>query len=54
VVAVFDTEDLSDFFGDSDSASGYDFSKEGDVFLIDLYWQSVRSGALQWASDITF
>ena len=44
MVPVFDTEDLPDFFRDSDSSSRYDFSKERNVFLIDLYWQSDRSG----------
>jgi hypothetical protein len=54
VVAVFDTEDLPDFFWDGDSSSGYDFSKERNVFLIDLYGQSDRNAALLWANDITF
>jgi hypothetical protein len=43
MVAVFDPEDLPDFFRDSDSSSGYDLSEEGDVFLIDLDRQSDRS-----------
>jgi hypothetical protein len=54
VVAVFDTEDLTDFFRDGDSSSGYDFGKEGDVFLVDLYGQSERNVALLLANDITF
>ena len=43
MVPIFDTEYLPDFFGDGDSSSRYDFSKERNVFLIDLYWQSDRS-----------
>lgn len=42
MISVFDAEDLSDLFGYSDSSSGYDFRKEGNVFLIDLYRQSDR------------
>lgn len=44
VISILDAEDLPDFFRDCDSSSRYDFSKEGDVFLIDLYRQSDRSG----------
>ena len=43
MVSVFYAEDLSDFFGDSDSSSGYYFSEVWNVFLIDLYRQSDRS-----------
>ncbi len=44
VVSVFDTEDLSDLFGDGDASARDYFSEEGNVFLLDLDWQRYVSG----------
>lgn len=43
VVSIFDAENLSDFFGDGDSSSCYDFGKERNVFFVDLYGQIDRN-----------
>ena len=45
VIAIFDAEDFSDFFRDSDSSARYYFGEERNVFFIDLYGQLFASRA---------
>jgi hypothetical protein len=40
MVAVFHSEDFPNLFRDRYPSSRYDFGKEGNVFFIDLNWQS--------------
>ncbi len=44
VVAIFDSEDLSDLFRYGDSSTRDDFSEEWNVFLVNLYRQELTSG----------
>ncbi len=44
VISVFDSEDLSDLFGDGYSSPCDNFCKEGNVFFLDLYRQLTASG----------
>jgi len=44
MVAVFDSENLSDFLGDCDATARDDLCEEGNVFFLDLYRQMLASG----------